>query len=43
MNYVHRAQWLSIFPGLALVYTVLGFNILGEGMRDLLDPRLKGL
>ena len=28
MNYVHRAQWLSIFPGLALVYTVLGFNIL---------------
>ena len=43
MNYVHRAQYLSIFPGLALVYTVLGFNILGEGMRDLLDPRLKGL
>lgn len=43
MNYVHRVQWLSIFPGLALVYTVLGFNILGEGMRDLLDPRLKGL
>lgn len=43
MNYVHRAQWLSIFPGLALVYTVLGFNILGEGMRDLLDPRLNGL
>ena len=43
MNYVHRAQWLSIFPGLALVYTVLGFNILGEGMRDLLDPRLKVL
>lgn len=43
MNYVHRAQWLSIFPGLALVYTVLGFNILGEGMRDLIDPRLKGL
>ena len=43
MNYVHRAQWLSIFPRLALVYTVLGFNILGEGMRDLLDPRLKGL
>ena len=43
MNYVHRAQWLSIFPGLALVYTVLGFSILGEGTRDLLDPRLKGL
>lgn len=43
MNYINRAQWLSIFPGLALVYTVLGFNILGEGMRDLLDPRLKGL
>ncbi len=40
MKYINRAQWMSIFPGLALVYTVLGFNLLGEGLRDLLDPRL---
>lgn len=41
MKYVRSGQWLSIFPGLALVYTVFGFNLLGEGLRDLLDPRLK--
>ncbi|WP_353095106.1 ABC transporter permease [Tissierella praeacuta] len=41
MKYITRAQWMSIFPGLALVYTVFGFNLLGEGLRDLLDPRLK--
>ncbi len=43
MSYIRNGQWLSIFPGLALVYTVFGFNLLGEGLRDLLDPRLKGL
>jgi ABC-type dipeptide/oligopeptide/nickel transport system permease subunit len=41
MKYINRAQWMSIFPGLALIYTVFGFNLLGEGLRDLLDPRLK--
>jgi ABC-type dipeptide/oligopeptide/nickel transport system permease subunit len=41
MKFINRAQWMSVFPGLALVYTVLGFNLLGEGLRDLLDPRLK--
>jgi peptide/nickel transport system permease protein len=41
MKYVSRGQWLSIFPGIALVYTVFGFNLLGEGLRDLLDPRMK--
>lgn len=35
------APWLSIFPGLAILITVLGYNLLGEGLRDLLDPRLK--
>ena len=39
----HMFPYPAQFPGLALVYTVLGFNILGEGMRDLLDPRLMGL
>ncbi|BCS95699.1 glutathione ABC transporter permease GsiD [Desulfoluna limicola] len=32
------APWISIFPGLAIFATVLGFNLLGDGMRDLLDP-----
>ncbi len=41
INYMRSAPWISIFPGLAIVYTVLGFNLLGEGLRDLLDPRLK--
>ncbi|MGE4291754.1 MAG: ABC transporter permease [Desulfovibrio sp.] len=35
------ASWLSIFPGLAILITVLGYNLLGEGLRDLLDPRLR--
>jgi peptide/nickel transport system permease protein len=35
------APWLSIFPGLAILFTVLGYNLLGEGLRDALDPRLK--
>ncbi len=35
------APWLSIFPGLAILFTVLGYNLLGESLRDLLDPRLK--
>lgn len=35
------APWLSVFPGLAILVTVLGYNLLGESLRDLLDPRLK--
>jgi peptide/nickel transport system permease protein len=35
------AWWLSVFPGLAILITVLGYNLLGEGLRDVLDPRLK--
>lgn len=41
ISYISRGPWMCVFPGLALVYTVLGFNILGEGTRDLLDPKLK--
>ncbi len=41
MTYVRKAPWISIFPGLAIIYIVLGFNLLGEGLRDVLDPRLK--
>ena len=40
-TYITTAPWLAIFPGLALVYTVFAFNLLGEGMRDWLDPRMK--
>jgi len=35
------AWWLSVFPGIAILITVLGYNLLGEGVRDALDPRLK--
>lgn len=35
------AWWLSVFPGLAILFTVLGFNLLGEGLRDYFDPKMK--
>lgn len=35
------APWLSIFPGMSILITVLGYNLLGESIRDILDPRLK--
>ena len=40
-NYWSNARWLVIEPGLALVLIVLGLNALGDGLRDLLDPRLR--
>jgi peptide/nickel transport system permease protein len=39
-SYLEVAPWLSIFPGLAIMIVVLGFNFLGDGLRDILDPRL---
>ncbi len=36
------AWWLSVYPGLAILITVLGYNLLGEGLRDALDPRKRG-
>jgi peptide/nickel transport system permease protein len=39
--YILDAPWLGIFPGLAIMFTVMGFNFLGDGLRDALDPRLK--
>ena len=38
-DYIQFAWWLSLFPGLAILVTVLGYNLLGEGLRDALDPR----
>jgi peptide/nickel transport system permease protein len=36
------APWLLFFPGLAIMISVLGFNLLGDSLRDMLDPRLTG-
>ncbi len=38
-DYIHIAWWLSLFPGLAILITVLGWNLLGDGLRDVFDPR----
>src|SRR6185295_3783037 len=38
-DYRHIAWWLSVFPAVAILITVLAFNLLGEGLRDVLDPR----
>ena len=40
-EYLVFYAWLPLFPGLAILVTVLGFNFLGDGLRDVLDPRLK--
>ena len=37
---IEIAWWLSVFPGLAILITVLSYNLMGEGLRDALDPRL---
>lgn len=42
-EYLLFYSWLPLFPGLAILVTVLGFNFLGDGLRDLLDPRMKDL
>jgi peptide/nickel transport system permease protein len=39
--YISTSWWLALFPGLAIFVTVLGINLLGDGLRDVLDPRLK--
>lgn len=39
--YMRQAQWITLFPGLFIMFSVLGLNILGDGLRDVLDPRMK--
>ena len=39
-NVLEIAPWLSLFPGIAILITVLGYNLLGESLRDIFDPRL---
>lgn len=41
-DYMDIAPWLAIYPGLCISLTVAGFNLLGDGLRDALDPRLRG-
>lgn len=41
-SYIQTAWWWTTFPGLALALTVLGFNLLGDGLRDWIDPRVRG-
>ncbi len=41
--FLREAPWMGIFPGLAIMVSVMGFNFLGDGLRDLLDPSLKHL
>ncbi|ACM38442.1 MULTISPECIES: ABC transporter permease [Rhizobium/Agrobacterium group] len=40
-NYITKAPWILIFPGLAICLTVLSFNLIGDSLRDLIDPRRK--
>ena len=40
-NFLVDQWWISTFPGFAIVFVVLGFNLLGDGIRDMLDPRLR--
>ncbi len=40
-DYIWIASWLTTIPGLAILITILGMNLLGDGMRDILDPRMK--
>ena len=40
-SYLREAAWLTIVPGVAIAITVFGLNLLGDGLRDVLDPRLR--
>ena len=41
IQYIKKATWISLWPGVAIVWTVLGFNLTAEGIKELLDPRMK--
>ncbi len=38
-GYMELALWITLFPGIAIFLTVLGFNLIGDGIRDAFDPR----
>jgi peptide/nickel transport system permease protein len=39
-TFMGTSSWLAVFPGCAIAFAVLGFNLLGDGLRDILDPKL---
>jgi dipeptide transport system permease protein len=41
LQFIPRAWWVVTFPGLAILMIVLAFNLMGDGLRDALDPKLK--
>jgi peptide/nickel transport system permease protein len=41
-QFMEVAPWLTIFPGLAITLAVMAFNLFGDAIRDVLDPRLRG-
>ncbi len=41
-TYMFRAPWMAVWPGVAISLAVFGFNMLGDALRDVLDPRLRG-
>ena len=40
-NFLHSAPWVSLFPGMAIALTIISMNILGDSLRDYLDPKMK--
>jgi len=40
-DYLRYSPWMSLFPGLAIAFSALSFNMLGDGLRDLIDPRMR--
>ena len=41
IQFIKKASWISVWPGVAIIWTVLGFNLTAEGIKEMLDPRLK--
>jgi peptide/nickel transport system permease protein len=42
-KYLRTAWWIAVYPGIAIFLTVISFNFIGDGLRDAIDPRLKGV
>jgi peptide/nickel transport system permease protein len=42
VRYLQTAPFLAVFPGMAIVIVVMGFNLVGDGLREALDPKLRG-
>ncbi len=41
--YIQQAPWLVLYPGVAIMLTIFGLNLFGDGLRDMLDPKIRGL